>query len=488
MKIQSKVTTIVIISSVFISLILHSLYVFNQLNRLKEELDYKISNQSQILSSIIARPAYNYDTETISRVLESFVQDKDIVYISVYDFASEKKIQTNKDVPSETRLFNKKVSIFYNSEEIGTIEILFSSDSINEELKNYIRQAIISLTIISYIQFLLLYITIKNIVDPIKDLTVVTKEISEGNLKKKISVYNNDEIGELAASFSKMQFSINKRTEELEKHKLNLEEMVDERTRELDKTQKILAESEKMASLTGLVAGIAHEINTPIGICVTAASHLEEETLNFKELYNSGQISKNKLDTYLDIIIRSNKLTISSLDKASATIESFKEIVIDHTNSIESEFEVVDFVKSVIKKIESIYLNNQIKVNYYLSGKELVVRCDPASISKIITILYINSVQHGFNNDSGRIDIEIISHERNLEMTIKDNGKGIEKDNLKKVFDPFFTTSRGSKNIGLGLSILYNIVTISLNGSVSCNSDRITGTTFNIKIPGIVLK
>lgn len=487
MKIQSKVTTIVIISSVFISIILHSMYVYNQFKRLKEELDHKMEHHSQLLGNIIAGPAYNYDTETITRVINSFVQDRDIVSISVSDFLSDKNISTESSEVSESGLIRNKISINYNDNEIGLITMIFSADSINHELKIYIRQAIISLTIISYIQFILLYITIKNIVDPVKYLTKITKEISEGNLKKEIFIKNNDELGELATSFSKMQDSINKRTLELENHKLHLEEMVDIRTRELEKTQKILAESEKMASLTGLVAGIAHEINTPIGIGITAASHLEEETLLFKEGYDSGQVSRTKFAAYLDIIARSSKIILSSLNRTSDTIESFKEIVIDHTNGIESDFEVLSLVKGVIKKIESIYINSSVEVKYHADNQGLKIKCDPAVISKIITILYINSIQHGFINNNGLVDIEIKSSGSDLVLDYKDNGEGIEKDNLNRIFDPFFTTSRGNKNVGLGLSILYNIVTVSLKGTVHCHSDEGQGVAFNISLPGIVL-
>lgn len=488
MKIQSKITTIVIIGSIVISLILHATYIFNNLYRLNEELNNKISFQSRLLGSVISRPLYNYDIETINKILESFMQDIDISTIHIKDFASEKIIERIRDENPDIEYIENEEIIFNNNESIGVISLKFSTASIGNELGNYIKQAIISLLIISYIQFILLLLSVRNIVSPIKYLTHITKEISNGKLNKKINIDSNDEIGELAVSFSRMQESINARTKELEDHRANLESIVEKRTEELRNAQKLLVEAEKMASLSGLVAGISHEINTPIGIGITAATHFVDETLAIKGKYDTGAISKQKLDKYLKVSVGISELILSNLKKVSETVQSFKEIVIDHSNNIVSKFKIIHYIKNVMNKVKSIYINSDIHINYNDEAEDFYVECDPGIMSKIITILFMNSIQHGFNNLSGQIDIDITRNGSDLQIFFKDNGSGIDKEYIANVFDPFFTTNRGQNNIGLGLSILYNLVTISLDGEVRCESNKGSGTTFNILIPEIIVE
>ncbi len=297
-----------------------------------------------------------------------------------------------------------------------------------------------------------------------------------------------------------MQSSIKARTEslykankELESNRINLEKIVEIRTRELKgsldelkRTQKKLIETEKMASLVSLVSGVAHELNTPLGIGVTAASHLTDETKIFKKLYDSALISKSVLDNYTELAIESSSLILSNLNRASETVRRFKEIVITQTETKFSTFKIGSHIRDTIESLK--YLNVEMKHKVKLNVKEdFCISSDSIAISNIIRILLTNSIQHGFKKiDSGTINISVSLIKKNVVISYKDDGIGIDDKHIKNIFDPFFTTSRHKRSIGLGLSILYSLVSFSLHGTVTCESGAVSGTKFTVIFPYVL--
>jgi signal transduction histidine kinase/CheY-like chemotaxis protein len=252
---------------------------------------------------------------------------------------------------------------------------------------------------------------------------------------------------------------------------------------ELNKTQEQLILSEKMAVLGGLVAGIAHEINTPIGIGVTAASTLEESTTNIKKKYEESIMTRNDLENYLDDADTSSKLILSNLNRASDLIKSFKQVSVDQTTQDKRKFNVYNYINEVL-----LSLYPQIKrTNHTINldcDKKLEITSYPGDFSQIITNFIINSINHGFDTiDRGTIDIIIIKEKNQLIFKYKDNGKGMSEEHRKKVFDPFFTTKRDKGGSGLGMHIVYNIVTQRLKGNIKCISAPNKGVEFIINIP-----
>ncbi len=277
---------------------------------------------------------------------------------------------------------------------------------------------------------------------------------------------------------------------ELTEHKEHLEELVYERTAklqesldELKKTQNQLVESEKMASLGALVAGIAHEINTPVGIGVTAASHLEQKTKHFIEIYKSGKLSRNEMESFCNIALNSSQIILSNMTRAAELIKSFKQVAVDRSSQEQRSFNIDQYVKGILSS-----LHPQLKKTKH----KIIVNCDetlqiysyPGALSQILTNLLMNSLKHGFENIAeGIITIDIVKQNDMIRLTYHDSGKGITEENLSKIFDPFFTTRRGSGGSGLGMHIVYNLVTQTLAGSITCSSEPDKGTTFDLEFP-----
>jgi len=280
------------------------------------------------------------------------------------------------------------------------------------------------------------------------------------------------------------------RTKELRALNEHLEEKVKERTAELQEsldrlklTQNKLVESEKMAALGGLVAGVAHEINTPVGIGVTAASHLEGKTKKFAEVYKSGQLSRSDFENYINVAEESSKMILSNMNRAADLIQSFKQVAVDQSSEEKREFKVKEYVEEILTSLRPRFKNTKYEISIECS-EEFVMNSFPGAFSQIITNFIMNSLKHGFDGiNEGEISISLAKKGTSVEVKYKDTGKGISEDNLKKIFDPFFTTKRGRGGSGLGMHIVYNLVTQTLGGTIVCSSQLGHGILFELDLP-----
>lgn len=251
----------------------------------------------------------------------------------------------------------------------------------------------------------------------------------------------------------------------------------------LQETQAQLIQQEKMASLGNLVAGIAHEINTPLGVGVTAASYLEQQTQTVAGLFHSNQIKRSDFEKYLNSTIDATNIILLNLQRASELITSFKRVAIDRVSEERQIFNVKNYIGAIILSL---------RPNLKKANHNIVIHCDdfleldsyPGAISQIITNLVMNSLIHAYpNGEQGTIVIDVNLTPDQFTLIYSDDGVGIAEQHMKRIFEPFFTTRRGKGGTGLGLNILYNLVTQTLAGSIDCRSQVGHGTSFIIKLP-----
>jgi len=273
---------------------------------------------------------------------------------------------------------------------------------------------------------------------------------------------------------------------EIRRLQINLQEKNDELTKtlqELKTTQEQLIESEKMAALGNLVAGVAHEINTPLGISVTAASVLNEDTTDFLNTYKSGKTKRAELETFLDTAIESSQMILANLNRAAELIQSFKQVAVDQSGETERIFKLKDYLDEIMLSLSGEVKKTKHSVK--ITGNEnLTLSSFPGAFSQIVTNLLMNSLIHAYNEeDSGQIKLDFKREGEVVILQYSDDGKGINSENMSKIFDPFFTTNRSQGGTGLGLHIVYNLVTQRLKGTIHCESQLGVGTKFIIKFP-----
>ncbi|WP_147821355.1 PAS domain-containing sensor histidine kinase [Salidesulfovibrio onnuriiensis] len=257
---------------------------------------------------------------------------------------------------------------------------------------------------------------------------------------------------------------------------------LEESLKSLKEAQKQLVESEKMASLGGLVAGVAHEINTPLGVGVTTISYLEQEARELEDLYTSGKVKRSDLEKFIKICRESTSAILMNLQRASELIQSFKQVAVDQTSEQKREFELKNYIQEVLLSLHSKYKNTGHKIE--VMGPEVTLESYPGAIMQVLTNLLMNTLKHAFEDmDDGKIVIEVIPREEGVRFSFTDNGVGMNEMLKSRIFDPFFTTKRGRGGTGLGLHIVYNLITQKLGGTISCESEPGKGTTFTIDLP-----
>ncbi|MFA9217628.1 MAG: GAF domain-containing protein [Sphingomonadaceae bacterium] len=253
----------------------------------------------------------------------------------------------------------------------------------------------------------------------------------------------------------------------------------------LQDAQSELVRQEKLASLGRLVAGVAHEINTPLGICVTATSHLVQELKLTREDLAAGTLDEDGLNQFLDIIDQSLRIMTTNTQRAAALVRSFKQVAVDQSSDDIRSF-------NLRKYLDEVLLSLQPK----LKGKPVTVEVDcapdielasfPGAVSQVITNMVVNSLVHGFEEgEPGIIRINAVRDGDLIELSYSDDGIGMDNATLAQLFDPFFTTKRGSGGSGLGAHILYNLVTGPLGGTVKVASAPGMGLHYRLRFPRI---
>jgi len=271
----------------------------------------------------------------------------------------------------------------------------------------------------------------------------------------------------------------------------NLDAKVAERTaqlnvkiEELTHTRNELVQSEKMASLGRLVAGFAHELNTPIGVAVGTASTGQRKMKAILQLLDDDEVDEEELVSGLERLDEMAELTLSNLDRAANLVSSFKRTAIDQSSDEVRHFEVKRAIADVINTLHNHFKQTAIEFQVDCPS-DLAVYSMAGALEQILTNLIMNSLIHGFSEgkEAGSINIMARLEKELLHLEYSDTGKGIASENLKKIFEPFFTTHRAHGGSGLGLYICYNVVTSQLNGTITCDSTLSNGVRFVIDFP-----
>ncbi len=278
-------------------------------------------------------------------------------------------------------------------------------------------------------------------------------------------------------------------TELENKIKLRTQEFADQNTQlsttlgTLKNAQKQLVESEKMASLGNLVAGISHEINTPVGIALTAASHSTETIKHLQGLFYDRNLTVSSMKKGLQQLMESNELVESSIHRTAHLIQTFKQLAVDHNQHEWRIIELPVYLMETIPTFNSLLADTEHKITV-VDNDFFDVECAPGDLYQIVSQLVNNTLSHGFcSTPFGHIVIETLQKADHWVLRYSDNGKGLDSDALAHIFDPFYTTKRCDGFAGLGLHLVYNIVNQSLGGTIECLSGEGQGLTFILKLP-----
>ena len=254
--------------------------------------------------------------------------------------------------------------------------------------------------------------------------------------------------------------------------------------RNLRETQNSLIEAEKLAALGRLVAGVAHEVNNPVGISLTVASSLERKTALFAAEVSRGELKRSSLSEFLENCRDASSQLVANLNRAAELIQSFKQVAADRNYSDQRTFDLGDLTEQVVMSLRPGLRKHNLSLNVDCQPN-LIMYSYPGPYGQVLTNLFLNSVAHAFpDGKRGEVDIQVReSGKDNVEIIFSDNGCGMSLDVRRRAFDPFFTTRRDQGGTGLGLHIVYSIVTNRLGGRLDLDSEPGGGTRIQIILP-----
>ena len=275
------------------------------------------------------------------------------------------------------------------------------------------------------------------------------------------------------------ELTLERRTGDLEASNVQLREALGR----LRKTQDKLVQSEKLAALGAIVAAVAHELNTPIGNCMTVMTTMEDKLKEFEEVFASGSIKRSQLEEYLDTSRKATQLMMRGLGRTADLVESFKQVAVDHTSSKRRAFDLRENIDSLVALINASLRKTSYAIKLDIPG-DILMDSYPGPLDQIVSNLINNSVRHGFKGrERGLIELRAEQENDTVQLTYSDDGVGMSDEVLQHVFDPFFTTQFGKGGSGLGMNICYNLVNGLLGGSIEAHNRAQGGCLFIITLP-----
>jgi signal transduction histidine kinase len=470
----------------------------------QEERDYLALKDGlkQRLALSLPHGVWQLDDEFIRLTLDAELESSAVVgmrvegdaglYLGRQNLPDGRVVNLKKDEPIKSDENLVLPVLYQQRDNLGNVTVYLSRARINDRLESEILRQVLQAALVAVSLSIILMILLRSYVfSPIKELHAALLRASrlENNESILLPEAQFSEFSELVHGVNAITQKVSNelaRRSEAESCALEEKERAENAYQQLLETQDTLIRTEKMASLGGLVAGVAHEINTPVGITLTAASHLSLSTRQIVSQFTSGQIKKSELQDYLHTAEESSVLILSNAERAANLIHSFKQVAVDQTSEARRSFDMNEYLHEVITSLRPKLRRSHTNVEIDCP-EGLGMDSFPGALSQVVTNLVMNALLHAYDEDQeGTILLkaDAIASQR-VRLQICDDGKGIPPENLSRIFEPFFTTKRGSGGSGLGLHIVYNIIFKRLGGHIDVDSTVGVGTRFTLTLPCI---
>ena len=434
----------------------------------------------------LMEPVWNFQRQQVDTIVQVEMHDERLAYVYVWDEESrlfsgfardgEGRVRAAdgtaradpRDVAADRVLYaNLERSGF----EMGVVELGLDYSPLRRDVVGTLVRSVARSFGVVIIGLLLILTYGKSLVlDPIAHMGAAVSRFADKDfsVRAEREAGRDDVIGELARAFNRM-------ADMIQGYSTDLEELVRDRTARL-------IEAEKMAFLGGLTAGVAHEINTPVGIGVTAASHLRERVDGVAAALADGTLKRSDMEAFLAEMAETSDILMTNLKRAGDFVASFKNMAADQANEEIREIDVRGYVEDVLFSLRPRLKKTPHRVVVDVP-EGLRWTGSPGILSQILTNLVVNSLNHAYpNGGAGVLTVRASIQDGRFVLDYSDDGCGIPRENLSRIFQPFFTTMREKGGTGLGLYILSNIVT-KLGGTIGCVSDAGKGARFTVSLP-----
>ena len=502
--------------ALFVLLVTVTLAVFGIYGqvRLSRELEQRFSDRQKEalirLKTSLPTALWNYDKAQTERIIQAELEPLEVVAVTVFDakskpIASASHLGTDAeaaaliakpDNPSvQAALYidpgmENVPSTSAITAPIGSVVVTFTRAYIAADLRAALTSRLVEILLLDGLLVVVLTVSLNVVFRPIAQLRDALFDLAaqDSEEAKELPETAQKEFREVIQGFNmtqrKLRQVIARSASAEEAARLSAAE-TQKAYRELQATQESLVQSEKLAGLGGLVAGVAHEINTPISIVVTGASVLDVATNQLRQSMSEGAIRKSDIASYLETAGESVRLILTNSERAAHLIQSFKQVAVDQTSDQRRHFRLKQYLRELTTSLQPSLRKAQTSVQVHCDD---AVEMDsyPGLLAQVLTNLTMNATTHAFEpGQDGHIDINVQCNADTVSLAFMDDGRGIPAENMGKIFDPFFTTRRGQGGTGLGLHIVFNIVTKQLGGTIAAHNNALKGVCFQLSFPRV---
>lgn len=512
-----KLTLSIILFSSLITILTTGFQLFKDYNSDVSRISEQFDSIEKVNLEVLAASIWVIDERLINTQIDGLIQLPDITFIAINDDSGQ---EWEAGIPKPENTIEKSFPLTYNSGNdvipVGSLLVQADLRAVYDKLLDraiviLISNAIKTFIVAGFILFLVWFQITRHLLK----LSLYSQNIRiDTDFEPLIFTdkqHRQDEFTQVAHAINTMQQQLRVSFDDIKKSKQELQDaladrerlldlersykeelarQVKERTQELEqsllvlkKAQEVLVEQEKMAALGGLVSGVAHEINTPIGICLTAASTQLVHIKELIELIHSENATLEEINSILEEYQQSCELIISNITRASSLIQKFKTVAAEQSLEEKRSLNLRETLQDHCDSMKLIYPNQQVEIDINVDP-ELVITTNQKLLKQIVTNILSNAYAHAFADlQQGRIYIESEFDGEQINIAIQDNGCGISAEAATHIFEPFYTTTRNKGGTGLGLSAAFNAATL-LKGSIKLDTAPILGgACFVISFP-----
>ncbi|MBI2751877.1 MAG: HAMP domain-containing protein [Burkholderiales bacterium] len=497
---------VVIALTVVVGVVLASFFSYvEQISDLRERHIAQIHTEMDRLGALTAlalrEPLWQFEVEQANSIMEAAFINPDVVSIAIWDDKGTPFASRARSPEDPTLVERASRVVERNKTMVGRLELQMSTAGyvrkVSEVRLLHVHHGLqISIGALLVILLLLHW----RLVRPLEDLVAASGRLEKGQLDVPIRRVFRDEVGSLADGLEATRLALihliaqlESRNQELTDANEHLEQRVAERTESLELTlltleraQEEIVQTEKLASLGRVVAGVAHELNTPIGNALTVASTIQAEVEELKVAFAASTLRRSALTAFFGRADEGLALSLSNLQRAAHLISDFKQVAVDQTSDQRREFDLAEVSREILNMLQPTLRKSGCEVQKFLCP-DLVCDSFPGRYGQVLTNLVVNAVTHGFEpGTTGRITVSIGAVDaQTAELVVSDNGVGMEDAVRARIFDPFFTTKMGRGGTGLGMNIVHGIVTRVLGGQITVHSAPGEGTRIRVVFPRV---
>jgi len=493
LKLTGKLLVVITVILVSFQLLMSGFYWMTNAQKLKQAHQQHLQQLQITIGQTIAIDVWNFNPGSLEVLLKPYLHDPAISAITVSDMQNNQltlpATANNTEPLASHNTHPILLTIAGKQEQVGHLQINDSLGYIHQELRQNLQRQFTELLIMLVLLAIGLTFTLHLLV--LRPLRKLHHALMEAILSKTDTVQNpllglHDEFEDVAACMVALSDRLSADMQQILQSRSALiaaKEKTEQALLDLKQTQDALLQSEKQASLGALVSGVAHEVNTPLGIIVTSITCMHEQLRRINLDMTAGKLTRQVLQDNVHSLLEAAELITHNADRASQLVTNFKLLAKEQSTEAERRFDLSTYLSEVLQSLQPQLAKAHIELQAQLQPSISLVGM-PGLFHQLMSAMISNVIQHAYpHGEGGFCRVELYHQDHFLILACSDGGHGIEPERQKHVFDPFYTTQLGAGTSGLGLAIVHRIVRSNLHGQISVHSQHQKGARFEIQIP-----